>query len=86
MKPSFLIWVSYMSRRSKKKGAKGLDRINVRADHEVMYWSKELGIDQKTLTSAVKAVGESADKVRDYVLGRARPRITLPRSRRESSG
>ena len=50
-----------------KRGAKNHALINVREDHEVRYWTKELGVDQKTLTGAVKAVGPSLENVRQYL-------------------
>ena len=50
----------------------GIDRnkINTSQDHEVRYWTKELGISPEELRAAVQAVGSSADKVRDYVAAR----------------
>lgn len=41
--------------------------INVKEDHQVHYWAKELSVDQRTLTGAVKAVGPSVEKVREYL-------------------
>jgi hypothetical protein len=41
--------------------------INVKEDHQVHYWTKELRVDQRTLTGAVKAVGPSVEKVREYL-------------------
>ena len=50
----------------------GSDRskINTSQDHEVRYWTKELGVSAEQLQAAVKAVGSSADKVREYLKGR----------------
>ena len=50
----------------------GIDRsrINTSQDHEVRYWTEELGVSAEQLQAAVKAVGSSADKVREYLKGR----------------
>ncbi len=56
-----------MQENRSTRGTKDHPRINVREDYEVLYWTKELGVDQKTLTGAVKAVGPSLDKVRVYL-------------------
>jgi hypothetical protein len=50
----------------------GIDRnrINTSQDHEVRYWTKELGVSAEQLQAAVQAVGSSADKVREYLSGR----------------
>lgn len=47
-------------------------RINTSQDHEVRYWSKELGVTPEELKAAVQTVGNHADKVREYVKQRAR--------------
>ncbi len=51
----------------------GIDRsrINTTQDHEIRYWTKELGVSEKELLAAVKAVGSSVDKVREH-LGRSK--------------
>jgi hypothetical protein len=43
------------------RGAQDRSRINVNEDHEVAYWTKELGCTAEQLKAAVKAVGMSAD-------------------------
>jgi hypothetical protein len=47
----------------------GSDRkqVNMSQDHEVRYWTTELGVSAEQLQAAVKAVGSSADKVREYL-------------------
>ncbi len=47
----------------------GLDRklISLEEDYEVRDWSKSLGCTPEQLREAVKAVGNSADAVRDYL-------------------
>lgn len=43
----------------------GNDRPHL--DHELRYWTKALGIDEKTLRAAVAAVGTSAQAMRTYL-------------------
>lgn len=47
----------------------GLDRklISLREDYEVRDWTKSLGCTPDELREAVKAVGNSAEKVREYL-------------------
>jgi len=47
----------------------GLDRklIALSVPHEVRSWTQSLGVDEKTLKAAVAAVGNSAEKVREYL-------------------
>ena len=54
---------------SKRTGA-DRSQINTSQDHEVRYWTKELGVTADELSAAVKAVGTSADKVRAHLAGR----------------
>ena len=42
-------------------------RISLTQDWEVDYWTKELGVSVEKLRQAIHAVGDSADKVREYV-------------------
>lgn len=46
-----------------------LDRklIALNEPHEVRSWTESLGVDEKTLKAAVAAVGNSAEKVREYL-------------------
>jgi hypothetical protein len=50
----------------------GLDRklISLEEDYEVRDWSKSLGCTPDELRAAVKAVGNSAEKVREYLAGK----------------
>ncbi len=50
----------------------GIDRsrINLQQDHEVRYWTKELGVTEEELRKAVQQVGASADKVREQLRGK----------------
>ncbi|MDN6888320.1 DUF3606 domain-containing protein [Variovorax sp. CAN2819] len=47
----------------------GLDRklISLEEDYEVRDWTKSLGCTPAELREAVKAVGNSAEKVREYL-------------------
>lgn len=47
----------------------GRDRklISLEQDYEVRDWAKSLGCTEDELRAAVKAVGNSADKVREYL-------------------
>ncbi len=49
------------------RGAQDRARINVHEEHEVRYWTKELGVTKEALEAAVSAVGVSAEKVRKYL-------------------
>jgi hypothetical protein len=42
-------------------------RININQDYELRDWSKSLGVSQEKLKEAVGAVGDRADKVREYL-------------------
>jgi hypothetical protein len=47
----------------------GLDRklISLTEEHEVRSWTESLGCTEEQLRAAVKAVGNSAEKVREYL-------------------
>ena len=51
----------------------GLDRklIALGEQHEVRSWTQSLGCTEAQLREAVKAVGNSADKVREYLSRKA---------------
>lgn len=42
-------------------------RISMSEDYEVQYWTKELGLTKDELQRAVDQVGNSADKVREFL-------------------
>jgi hypothetical protein len=48
----------------KKKGSQDRSKINIHEDHEVKYWTKELGVSKERLLKAVEKVGNSAAAVR----------------------
>lgn len=43
------------------------ERINIHQDYELRDWSKSLGVTPEKLKEAVGAVGDRADKVREYL-------------------
>lgn len=54
---------------SDDKSKTGNDRklISLNEDYEVRDWTKSLGCTEQQLRDAVKAVGNSADKVKEYL-------------------
>ena len=56
-----------MSDDTKNVGAPDRDRINLSEDYEVRDWAESLGVSRERLHEAVQAVGNSADKVREYL-------------------
>ncbi|MDB4901429.1 MAG: hypothetical protein JWQ63_710 [Mucilaginibacter sp.] len=50
-----------------KVGSPDRDRINVKENYEVEYWTKELGINAEQLRKAVEKAGTSAEAVRKYL-------------------
>lgn len=56
----------------------GADRklISIEQDYELRDWAKSLGCTPEQLRSAVKAVGNSADKVREYLSAHRARRAT----------
>lgn len=59
-----------MSDDMKNRGPQDRGRINLSEEHEVRYWTQALGIDKERLAAAVKAVGSSADRVREHLKSR----------------
>ena len=56
-----------MSDDTKSRGEPDRSLINVNQEHEVRYWTKELGVTEERLRQAVKEVGTSAAKVREFL-------------------
>ena len=56
-----------MSDDTKNAGRPDRDRINLEQDYEVRDWSRALGVTEEELRAAVKAVGNSASKVREHL-------------------
>ena len=56
-----------MADDKKHVGAPDRDRINLGEDYEIRDWTQALGVSEAQLREAVDAVGNSADKVREYL-------------------
>lgn len=56
-----------MSDDKSNRGPRDRSRINLEQDYEVRDWTKSLGVTEAELSAAVKAVGNSAEKVREYL-------------------
>ena len=54
---------------SDNTGKTGLDRqlVSLEQNYEVRDWMKSFGCSEEELRAAVKAVGNSADKVREHL-------------------
>ena len=50
-------------------GTADRSRISLSEDYEVRDWTESLGVSEERLREAVGAVGNSADKVREYLKG-----------------
>jgi len=48
-------------------GSPDRDRISLSEHYEVRDWAKSFGVSEERLREAVQAVGNSADKVREYL-------------------
>jgi hypothetical protein len=60
------------------RGPQDRARINIHEVHELRYWTKTLGVSSDLLVSAVRAVGPSADRVREYLKGYQEPGMRRP--------
>lgn len=56
-----------MSDNLKKTRPFDASRINVNEAHELTYWSRSLGISEKAVKEAIRAVGTSTKAVRRYL-------------------
>ena len=56
-----------MADDKRNTGSPDRDRINLSEDYEVQYWTKELGISEAQLRSAVSAVGNTDKAVRAHL-------------------
>jgi hypothetical protein len=56
-----------MSDDKTKAGGQDRKRISLGEDYEIRDWTESLGVDEATLRSAVQAVGDQAEDVRDYL-------------------
>ena len=62
-----------MSDDKNKSGGQDRQRINIHQDYELRDWAKSLNTTPERLKEAVQAVGDRAEKVREY-LGQDKPR------------
>jgi len=51
----------------KQTGRQDDQRINVEQDHELSYWSRELGVSREELRSAVQQAGSLVKDVRQHL-------------------
>ena len=56
-----------MSDDKSKTGGQDRQRISLQQDYEIRDWTKSLGCTEDQLRAAVKAVGDSAEKVREFL-------------------
>lgn len=47
------------------RGPKDRTRINVNEDWELLYWTKQFGVNEATIRKAVQKVGPSVEAVRE---------------------
>jgi hypothetical protein len=62
-----------MSDDKTKANGQDRQRINVHQDYELRDWSRSLGVTPDRLKEAVQAVGDRADKVREWLKESERP-------------
>lgn len=65
--PTYMTRGWMMADDLKNRGAQDRSRIALNEDHEVRYWTGALNCTRQQLEAAVAAVGNSADKVREYL-------------------
>lgn len=56
-----------MADNLKERGPQDRSRINVNESWELQYWTRELGVSEEQLRTAVKAAGTSAEAVRKHL-------------------
>jgi hypothetical protein len=56
-----------MADDKKKKDYRDATRININEDYEKTYWKKTLDVSGQALAAAVKKVGPSVKKVKEYL-------------------
>jgi hypothetical protein len=56
-----------MSDDKNKSGGQDRQRINVHQDYELRDWAKSLNTTPERIKEAVQAVGDRAEKVREYL-------------------
>jgi hypothetical protein len=53
-----------------RSGVQDRQRINVNQDYELRDWAKSLNTTPERVKEAVQAVGDRAEKVREYLKGK----------------
>ena len=61
-----------MSDDKSKSQGQDRQRINVNQEHELRDWAKSMNTTPERLKEAVQAVGDRADKVKEYLGERAK--------------
>ena len=56
-----------MSDNKQNTGKPDRSRISTSEDYEAQYWKEKFGVTSEELQTAVAAVGNSADKVEEYL-------------------
>jgi len=56
-----------MSDDKGKRGPADRSKISLSDEYEVRYWTNALGVDKQELTAAVQAVGNSSERVKQYL-------------------
>ena len=56
-----------MSDNKSQTGGQDRERINVHQDYELRDWAKSMNTTPERLKEAVQAVGDRAEKVREYL-------------------
>ena len=56
-----------MADDTKNRHGQDRERINVNQDYELRDWAKSLGTTPERVKEAVQAVGDRAEKVREYL-------------------
>lgn len=59
-----------MSDDLKNRGGQDRKRIDASQDYELRDWSKKFGVKPEQLKEAIKAVGNEADRVEEFLKGR----------------
>jgi hypothetical protein len=60
-----------MSDDKNQRAPQDASRVAMGEDYEVRYWSERFGVSRERLQQAVEAVGNSADRVEEYLKERA---------------
>lgn len=60
-----------MSDDKNQRAPQDASRVAMGEDYEVRYWSERFGVSPDRLQQAVEAVGNSADRVEEYLKERA---------------